>query len=141
MLKNIHPLLGPELLHVLASMGHGDELVIADRNFPSYKVGKRVIELRGHDAPSVAEAICTLMPLDVSVSQPAHRMATDKGESDIPPVHAGVIAAVTPNLANGQSVGAIERFAFYERAADAFAVIVTGETRPYGDFILCMGVA
>lgn len=141
MLKNVHPLLGPDLLNILGSMGHGDELVIADRNFPSYRVGQRVVELRGHDAPTVTEAICSVMPLDLSVTQPAYRMATDKGESDIPPVHAGVIATITPNLAEGQTVGAIGRFDFYDRAAKAFAVVVTGESRPYGDFILCMGVS
>lgn len=138
MLKGINPLIGPDLLRALAAMGHGDELVIADRNFPSHRVGTRVVELRGHDAPTVAAAILELLPLDRAVEQPVLRMATADG--DTPPVHAEVIAVAAPELADGQSVGEVERFAFYERAAGAYLVVVTGEARPYGDFILCKGV-
>lgn len=140
MLKGINPLIGPDLLHALAAMGHGDELVIADRNFPSHRIGQRVVELRGHDAAVVARALMELLPLDRAVEQPVLRMATSEGDDDIPPVHAEVIAAVGPHLAEGQRVGAVERFAFYERAAEAYLVVVTGEGRPYGDFILCKGV-
>ena len=139
MLKNIHPLIGPDLLHALASMGHGDEIVIADRNFPSHRVGQRVVELRGHDAPTVVSAISSLLPLD-SITEPALRMATAAGPDDIPGVHADVIAVLEPLLGKGQVVGGLERFDFYRRAAGAYVVVVTGEHRPYGDFILVKGV-
>ena len=138
MLKGINPLIGPDLLQALAARGHGDELVIADRNFPSHRIGARVVELRGHDAPTVAAAILELLPLDRVVEQPVLRMATADG--DTPPVHAEVIAVASAELAEGQSVGEVERFAFYERAASAYVVVVTGESRPYGDFIVCKGV-
>ena len=121
-------------------MGHGDELVIADRNFPSYRVGQRVVDARGYDAPQMIAAVCSLLPLDVAVDQPALRMATTEGPDDVPPVHAEAITAVTPHLAQGQSVGTIERFSFYDRATEAFAVVVTGEQRPFGDFVLVKGV-
>lgn len=140
MLKNINPLIGPELLQILASMGHGDQVVIADRNFPSHRIGRRVVELRGHDAVTVVDAVCSLLPLDVTVAEPVLRMATASGPGDVNDVHADVIAAVTPHLAPGQAVGAVERFEFYARAGDAHAVVVTGEQRPYGDFILTKGV-
>lgn len=140
MLRNIDPAISPELLYVLAQMGHGDELVIADRNFPSYRVGQRVVDARGYNAPQMIAAVCSLLPLDVTVDEPVWRMATAEGPDDVPPVHAEVISAVEPYLATGQQVGAIERFAFYDRAASAFAVVVTGEQRPFGDFVLTKGV-
>lgn len=140
MLRGVDPAISPELLYVLAQMGHGDELVIADRNFPSYRVGRRVVDARGYDAPQMIAAVCSLLPLDVAVDQPALRMATSEGHDDVPTVHAEAINAVTPHLAQGQSVGTIERFSFYDRAADAFAVVVTGEQRPFGDFVLVKGV-
>jgi len=140
MLKNINPLLGPDLLHALAAMGHGDEIVIADRNFPSHRVGHRVIELRGHDAPTVIDAICSVLPLDVTIEQPVLRMAITADPDGVNEVHADVARCVQPQLAEGQSVGSVERFAFYDRARDAYAVVVTGEERPYGDFILTKGV-
>lgn len=139
-MRGIDPLIGPELLAVLASMGHGDELVIADRNFPSRRVGARVVELRGADAPTAIEAICQLLPLDVTVDCPVARMETAGGPADIPDVHREVIDAVEPHLLPSQAVASVERFAFYDRAAQAFAVVVTGESRPYGDFILTKGV-
>lgn len=140
MLKGINPLLGPDLLSILASMGHGDELVIADRNFPSHRVGRRVVELRGVDAPAAIEAVCSVLPLDGTVAEPVLRMATASGPTDVPAVHADVIALTKDLLDEHQGVGAVERFEFYERAAKAFAVLVTGESRPYGDFILVTGV-
>lgn len=140
MLRGVDPAISPDLLHILAQMGHGDELVIADRNFPSYRVGQRVLDARGYDAPQMVAAVCSLLPLDVAVDQPVLRMATTEGPDDIPPVHADGIAAVQGHLAPEQSVGTIERFSFYDRAAEAFAVVVTGEQRPFGDFVLVKGV-
>ncbi len=138
MLKGINPLIGPNLLQALAAMGHGDELVIADRNFPSFRIGQRVVELRGHNAASVAAAILELLPLDRSVAQPVLCMAAAEGGT--PPVHAEIANIVALSLGEGQTVGEVERFDFYERAASAYIVVVTGEDRPYGDFILCKGV-
>lgn len=138
MLKGINPLIGPDLLQALAAMGHGDQIVIADRNFPSHRIGERVVELRGHDAPTVVAAICELLPLDLSVKQPVLRMKTADGGT--PEVHAEVVELVDALLEEGQSVGEVERFDFYDQAEQAYLVVVTGESRPYGDFILTKGV-
>ncbi len=138
MLKGIDPLVGPDLLQALAAMGHGDQIVIADRNFPSHRIGQRVVELRGHDAPTVVAAICELLPLDLTVKQPVLRMKTSAG--DLPEVHVEVMDVVAPILCEDQSVGEVERFDFYDRAEEAYLVVVTGESRPYGDFILTKGV-
>lgn len=138
MLKGINPLLGPDLLQALAAMGHGDQIVIADRNFPSHRIGERVVDLRGHDAPTVVAAICELLPLDLSTGQPVLRMKTADG--GFPEVHAQVADVVGPLLDESQSIGEIERFAFYDQAKRAYLVVATGESRPYGDFILTKGV-
>ncbi|MFZ1382314.1 MAG: RbsD/FucU domain-containing protein [Scrofimicrobium sp.] len=138
MLKGINPLVGPDLLQALAAMGHGDQIVIADRNFPSHRIGQRVVEMRGHDAPTVVAVICELLPLDLSVRQPVLRMKTDDG--DLPEVHVEVMDVVAPILRGDQSIGEVERFDFYDRAGQAYLVVVTGESRPYGDFILTKGV-
>ena len=140
MLKTIDPILGPDLLWLLAAMGHGDEIVVADRNFPSRRLARRLVELFGVDAATATAAICSVLPLDVTVQEPVLRMATDAGPEDVPEVHADVIAVVHGHLEDGQRVGTLERFAFYDHAAQAFAVVTTGERRAYGDFILRKGV-
>ena len=134
MLKGIDPLLGPELLRVLRAMGHGDEIVIADANFPAASTHQTVIRADGVDAVRMAEAIVSVMPLDDFVPAAAFRMAVvDKDE--VPPITARFKTAI-----GGGNIEAIERFAFYERARKAFAVVATGETRLYGNLILKKGV-
>ena len=138
MLIGIHPLLTPDLLHALASMGHGDELVIADANFPSAAIGRRVVALPGADAPAALTAVLTVFPLDIAA--PAvftMEVAGDPRAIPLPvAAFAGVLAA--RGMADVE-IGALERHAFYERARLAFAVVRTGELRPYGNVLLVKG--
>jgi L-fucose mutarotase len=139
MLKNIPPILGPELLQVLRAMGHGDELVIADANFPASSVGPEVLRVDGVDAIQLADAVLTLMPLDEFVPEQAFVMQVVGDPNARPPIFAEfekIIAKHEPQA----KMGTIERFAFYERAATAYAVVQTGENRLYGNIILKKGI-
>jgi L-fucose mutarotase len=139
-LKGIDPVLTPELLHVLASMGHGDELVLVDRNFPAVSVGRRVVRLDGCDLPRAARAILSLFPVDTFIDRPLAAMAMVDTPDVVPDVQQDVFALV--EAAEGRQVGVerVERFAFYERAKQAFAVVTTTEDRPYGCVVLTKGV-
>jgi L-fucose mutarotase len=145
MLKTIHPLIHAELLTVLAEMGHGDELVLADRNFPAESVAAETvsglcIQLAGVDTTQAARAILTLFPIDTFVEMPVRTMGVvgDIG-ADIE-VHRAMQAVM--DEAEGRAVGMekLERFAFYEAAKGAYAIVRTTEARPYGNFILKKGV-
>lgn len=140
MLKGIDPVLTPELLHVLASMGHGDELVLVDRNFPAVSVGRRVVRLDGCDLPRAVRAVLTLFPVDTFVDEPVAAMAMVDTPDVVPDVQRDVFVLV--EAAEGRAVGVerVERFAFYERARRAFAVVTTTEARPYGCVVLTKGV-
>jgi L-fucose mutarotase len=140
MLKGLDPLLGPDLLHVLAAMGHGDELVVADGNFPAASLARRLVRLDGVDAPRALRAILSVFPLDTFTPTPVKVMAVVGDPGAVPPPVEEFQAIV--NAAAGRSVrlDALERFAFYERARAAFAVIATGEARPYGNILLVKGV-
>ncbi|KJZ18314.1 RbsD/FucU family protein [Loktanella sp. S4079] len=135
MLYNIPPILSPDLLWTLRAMGHGDEIVIADANFPAEGLGPRCLRLDGISATDVLKAIVGLMPLDNFVTTPAHTMQV-VNEPDAVPEIVATFRTLIPN----HSVGTLERFAFYDRAAKAFAVVQTGETRLYGNIILTKGV-
>lgn len=138
MLKGLSPLLSADLLHVLASMGHGDDIVLADANFPAATHARRLIRLPGVDAARVLDAVLSVMPLDTFVDTPALTMQVVGDATAVPPA----VKDFNEVLAHhgGQPAGSLERFAFYERAAKAFAVIATGETRVYGNIILRKGV-
>lgn len=138
MLKGIPPLLSPDLLHVLASMGHGDELVLADANFPAATHARRLVRLPGTSSPDVLRAVLQVLPLDDFVAQAAFTMQV-VGEPDArPPV---VVEFDAVLQAQGCAASAsLERFAFYTRAAGAFAIVATGETRIYGNLLLKKGV-
>jgi L-fucose mutarotase len=144
MLKNIDPLLTPALLHVLASMGHGDEIVIADANFTAHSLaGSRpLVDLPGAGVRRAVRAVMTLLPLDQYVAQPVAYMHV----GDQPPdyrsaLQRDVIAdLVTGGHATSDQCEAIERFAFYARVKHAFAIVHTGELQPYANFILKKGV-
>ena len=140
MLKGIDPLLGPDLLRILAAMGHGDELVIVDANFPAEASAKRLVRLDDVTATRAAEAILSLLPLDEYVDEPAAVMSVvgDPGAEPEIWVEFQRIA----ESAHGGPVGfeRVERFAFYERARQAFAIVATGERRLYGNLILTKGV-
>ncbi len=138
MLKGLSPLLTPDLLHVLASMGHGDELVLADTNFPAATHARRLVRLPGVDAPRVLDAILSVLPLDDFVDQPALTMQVVGDASAVPEVVLAFNASLRQHGAVAST--AIERSAFYERAAAAFAIIATGECRVYGNILLKKGV-
>jgi L-fucose mutarotase len=139
-LKGLDPLLGPDLLHALASMGHGDALVIADANFPSAALARRLIDLRGVDAPTAARAILSVLPLDSFVAEPALVMEVVDDPHAVPPVVAELERVVGAAAGRPQTLGRLERSAFYARAGDAFAIVRTGERRLYGNLILVKGI-
>lgn len=137
MLRGISPLLTPDLLHALASMGHGDDIVIADANFPAAANARRLIPLAGVDAPTALAAILSLLPLDDFEPHPARVMQVVGDASAIP----DPVRDFTEILArHGTSPHGLERHAFYREAANAFAVVHTGEGRFYGNIILRKGV-
>ncbi|WP_031517068.1 RbsD/FucU family protein [Streptomyces sp. NRRL F-5123] len=140
MLKGIDPLLSPDLLHALACMGHGDTVALVDRNFPAHSVNGRVIRLDGADVVSAGRAVLGLLPLDTFVPEPVARMEVVGDPGSRPPVQAEFLAVVTEQAGRPVAVEALERQAFYDRARAAFAVVITGEDRPYGCFLLAKGV-
>jgi L-fucose mutarotase len=144
MLKAVDPLLTPELLYVLAAMGHGDDLVVADANFPADSVARqtahrRVVRLAGVDTPGAVRAILSVYPLDDAVDEPVRRMLVD-GTPELPPVQHEVQAAVDAAEGRPRPMGGIERFAFYDAARTAYAVVATGERRFWGCVLLKKGV-
>lgn len=138
MLKNISPILSPELLITLMEMGHGDELVIGDGNFPSASIAQRLIRADGHGVPELLDAILKLFPLDQYVSCPAALM--DNGDSANPPEIWAAYKQVIEKNEGDKEIELVERFAFYERAKKAYAVVATGETAIYANIILKKGV-
>lgn len=140
MLKGISPLLQPELLKVLAEMGHGDEIVIGDANFPAASMGKRCVRCDGHKVTELLDAILQLFPLDTFVEAPVTLMEVVPGTApDEPPIWKE-FREVIDKHEPGKEIGFEERFAFYERSKQAFATIQTGETALYACVILKKGV-
>ncbi|PSJ62379.1 RbsD/FucU family protein [Pseudaminobacter soli (ex Li et al. 2025)] len=139
MLRGIHPLLGPELLHALRTMGHGDEIVIADANFPASTLGCPVIRADGVKAEPLVEAILTHMPLDTFAPASAFRMAMVETPEEVPPICAS-FQTIIDRLAGPFVVAPLERFAFYERSRKAAYVVATGELQLYANLILKKGV-
>lgn len=145
MLKGIDPVLNADVLHALKSMGHGDDLIIADMNFPSDSIARqtvygKLLKLENVTAGRAAEAILSLMPLDSFVPHPALRMEIVGKPDDVPPVQAEVQAAIDKAEGKPSPMGSIERFAFYEAAKKSYVVIQTGERRFYGCFVFKKGV-
>jgi L-fucose mutarotase len=138
-LKNIDPLLSPDLLMVLAEMGHADELAIVDANFPAASMGKRVVRVSASSTGTL-EAVLTLLPLDDFVEVPATVLEVEGAPDEVPQIVREF--QVTVDIAEGRSVkmGRIDRLAFYERTKSAFAVVATGETRLYGCILVKKGV-
>jgi L-fucose mutarotase len=140
MLKGLDSLLNADLLHVLRSMGHGDDLVIVDANFPAASMGPRVVAMDGVSATRTLEAVLSVMPLDDFVDQPCLRMQVVDDPAAVPEI-CQEFQAIIDRAAGGRCrLASIERFAFYERARQAFALVRTGETRLYGNVLLKMGV-
>ena len=140
MLKGISPLLSPELLKVLAEMGHGDEIVIGDGNFPAASMGARCIRCDGHKVPDLLDAILQLFPLDTFVEKPVTLMQVVPGTVAGDPPIWGKFREVVEKRAPGTKIDFIERFAFYDRSRKAYATIQTGEDALYACVILKKGV-
>ncbi len=140
MLRNIDPILSPSLLHALRAMGHGDEIVIADANFPGTSTGPECIRADGSTASEMLRAVLSLMPLDTFVIDPALTMQVVGDPDAIPEAVAGFQDIIDTTADNPAKIQGLERFAFYERAANAFAIVQTGERRLYGNIILKKGV-
>jgi len=139
-LKGIPAILSPDLLSVLMSMGHGDELVIADGNFPSASLARRLLRADGHGVPPLLEAILSFFPLDPYVPQAVALMAVvpgDTAKTGIWDEYRRILRAVDPAFREFQMV---ERFAFYERARSAYAILATSETAIYANIILKKGL-
>ena len=140
MLKGIDPLLGPELLYTLASMGHGDRIAIVDRNFPAMSTNARVHRLDGVSATAAAEAILTVLPVDGFVERPLACMEIVGRPGEVNEVQREVLELARAASGRALELDPIERFAFYRETASAYAVVATGEDRPYGCFLLQKGV-
>jgi L-fucose mutarotase len=139
-LKGIDPILSGELLKVLDEMGHGDKLVIADRNFPAYATGLPVIRVGSAGAVDTVAAVLSVFPLDTYVTHPVERMEVEEDASKTNPTIDAVLATARSSHPIAIEYGVIPRFEFYERAREAFAVVHTLEAAPYCDFILTKGV-
>jgi L-fucose mutarotase len=139
MLKNIHPLLSPELLTVLAEMGHGDELAIVDANFPAVAMARRLVRVSTPATP-VLEAVLTLLPLDDFVDEPATVMQVVGAPDEVPETVREFQAALDKAEGKRVKIARIDRFAFYDRAKSSFAIVATNETRLYGNVIVKKGV-
>ncbi len=140
MLKHIPAILTPELLKILMEMGHGDEIVIADGNFPGAAIAKRLIRLDGHGVPEVLQAVMHFFPLDAYSEKPVALMEVVPGDPVVPTIwdtYREIIAKEEPKHCD---IEFVERFAFYERARNAYAVIATGETAIYANILLKKGV-
>ena len=139
MLKGIDPLLGPELLMILRTMGHGDEIAIVDGNYPADTDAQRLVRMDGHNATSIAQAILSVMPVDDFVPQAAFRPAANGDPKRMEPIFSefeAILRKYEPN----QKINVLVDVDFYNRVKACFAIVATGERRLYGNLILRKGV-
>ena len=139
MLKNIPPILGPDLLGILRAMGHGDESALVDANYPADAAGPALVRLDGVSATDVLDAILTLMPLDDFVEDAAFCMQVVGDASKREPVM-DAFEAIVKQHEPKMGLASLERFAFYERVSQGYAIVQTGERRLYGNILLKKGV-
>lgn len=139
MLKGIPPILGPDLLHILRAMGHGDEIAIVDANYPGDSAGPELVRLDGLAATDVLDAVLTLMPLDTFVDEQAIGMAV-VGQPDARVEIHGEFDRIVKMHEPEMKLTLLERFAFYDRVRGAYAVVQTGERRLYGNILLKKGI-
>ncbi len=142
MLKGVPAILSPQLLKVLCEMGHGDEIVIADGNFPAESMGKDAVVIRadGHGVPEILDAVLKMIPLDQYVETPAALMEVVPGDDCVPVIWEQYRALLEENGEDPAHIEMMERFAFYERAKKAYAIIATGESAIYANILLKKGV-
>ena len=141
MLKGISPMINPELLKILAEMGHGDEIVIGDGNFPAESMGKRCARCDGHGVNELLDAILQLFPLDTYLDKPVHLMEVPAGMCIETPIWDTYDEILSCHDSRGSSaIGSLERYAFYEEAKKAYAIIATGERAVYANLLLQKGV-
>ncbi len=143
MLKHIPAILTPDLLKILMEMGHGDTIVIADGNFPSASMAKRLVRLDGHGVPDVLKAILQFLPLDTYIEKPVSLMEVVPGDPVVPTIwdtYQEIVTLEEPQRCDTDYIAYVERFEFYRRAQEAYAVVATGETEIYANIILQKGV-
>lgn len=145
MLKNINPLLNPDVLQVLAAMGHGDTLVLTDANFPAQSVAKKtshgkVLRIDGANVTDAADAVLSLLPLDTFIDDAALCMEVVGDPDAVPEVQKEVQAVINQHEGERFKLSPVERFAFYDKASSSYAVLATTERRFYGCFIFTKGV-
>ena|SRR5450830_212755 len=143
MLKGINPLLSPDLLKLLMEMGHDDALVLADANFTAMSIaaGKPVLRLPGISMTQTVQAVNSVLPLAADVAHPVAFMQVSGTQSPyLSELQREVLSILTPELLTGQTPEAVDRFDFYDRARAAYAIVLTGERQPFGNFILRKGV-
>lgn len=141
MVKKIPKILSPELVKTLMEMGHGDQIVLGDGNFPCDTCGQRVVRADGHGVPELLDAILELLPLDVTYSEnPVGLMAVVEGDPTKPTIWDEYKNIIAKHEGGDVNIEYIERFEFYERAKKAFAVVATGEEAIYANIILTKGV-
>ena len=139
MLKTIPPILSPELLKVLMEMGHGDEIVLADANFPAASMARRLVRCDGHNIPELLDAVLQFLPLDTYVDMPVALMAVVPGDTFEPKIW-DVYSVTVERRERAVELELMERFAFYDRAREAYAIVATGERSLYANIILKKGV-
>lgn len=137
MLKGIDPLLGPDLLHHLRAMGHGDTLAVVDRNYPAESHGARTVRLDGVDLRAALRAVLSVFPVDTFVEPAVQRMLPDDG---LQAVHGPADEAIDSAEGRPVAKGELDRFTFYDEARKAYAIVATGEQLPYGCYLLTKGV-
>lgn len=145
MLKTLDPVLSADLLWILAAMGHGDDLALVDANHPAETIAAattsgRLVRLPGLSMERAARAILSVLPIDDFEPEPLRRMLVVGDAAAIPAVQAAVQREIDAALGRPAPLAGIERFAFYEAARRAFAVVQVGDPRPYGCFLLRKGV-
>ena len=140
MLKGIHPAISPELLKILAEMGHGDEIVLSDAHFPAHSLHSKVIRADGITVSTLLKGIAPLFEFDAQVDAPLIMMQVVPGDTLDPQVEENYLTAIKNAIGFTPNLERIERFAFYERAKQAYAVVISGETAKYGNIIIKKGV-
>lgn len=140
MLKNVPPIIAPELMKILMEMGHGDEIILADGNFPAASVARRLVRCDGHGVPELLEAVLKLLPLDTYVDRPVALMNVVQGDSTEPTIWNTYEAILKNSGEPFDDFDYVERFTFYERAKKAYAVVATSEKALYANIILKKGV-